>query len=216
MPRTPRSQREIDLVKKEILDSALEFILADGFQKLSMRKLASRLGMTATTIYNYFSNKDEINLMIRMRGSELLYQRFLKCCDQHTDPLLKMQAMIRAYFDFGISYPNYYDILFNLHTPKYLDYIGTDLEPIARTEKESSLRNYEIVARTLAEVMCIRGDVSHDLVKDRTIQMWCEIHGTICLHNSNLLREIDDNPAELTGRMIDDVIARLMRFGDEQ
>ena len=216
MPRPPRSQREIDLVKKEILDAASELILDEGFHNLSMRKLASRLGMTATTIYNYFSNKDEINLMIRMRGSELLYQRFLKCRDQHADPLLRMQAMIRAYFDFGISYPNYYDILFNLHTPKYLDYVGTDLEPVARTEKESSLRNYEIAARTIMEVMGRRGDGDPDLVKLMTIQMWCEIHGIICLHNSKLFREIDDNPAELIGRMIDVVLARLIKYRDWQ
>jgi AcrR family transcriptional regulator len=216
MPRTPRTQREIDFVKKEILDAALQLIVDDGFHNLSMRRLASRLDMTATSIYYYFSNKDEINLMIRMRGFEMLYQRFEKSCNQHTDPFLKLQAMIRTYFEFGISYPNYYDIMFNLHTPKYLDYVGTELEPVARTEKESSLLNYKITAEIIAELLNNFGNTSYDLVRYKTIQLWCDAHGIISLNNSKLLREIDDKPADLIDRMIEDVIARFMRFGDTQ
>lgn len=43
-----------------------------------MRKIASRLGFTATTIYNYYNNKDEINLMIRIKGFEKLYDMLKK------------------------------------------------------------------------------------------------------------------------------------------
>jgi len=215
MPRMPRSQREVEIVKKEILDSALQLIIDEGFHNLSMRRLASRLGMTATTIYNYFSNKDEINLMIRMRGFEMLYLRLLECRNQYPDPLLKLRAMIRTYFEFGISNPNYYDIMFNLHTPKYLDYIGTELERVARIEKEASLRTYEIIAKTLAEFLNRRGTASGDFVRYKTIQLWCDVHGIISLNNSKLLREIDDNPADLIDRMIEEVIARFLICGDE-
>lgn len=213
MPRTPRSQSDIDMVKKEILDSALKFIIDDGFHNLSMRKLASQLGMTATKIYYYFSNKDEINLMIRMRGFEMLYQRLLKCTTQKRDPLRKLRAMIHVYFEFGISYPNYYDIMFNLHTPKYLDYVGTDLEDVAHTEKEASLRTYSLTTTVIAELMNLHGVKDLERVRLRAIQLWCEVHGIISLHNSKLLREIDDNPAKLINTLIEGVIARFMKSG---
>ncbi len=212
MPRAPRPTHEVEFIKKKILDTALELIVDNGFEKFSMRKLASRLDMAATTIYNYFSNKDEINLMIRMRGFELLYSRLQRSYGQHREPLERFRAMMRTYCEFGIGNHNYYDIMFNLHTPKYLDYVGTPLEATAATEKEASLRNFEITARAIGEILALQGPVAPETVRYRTIRIWCDVHGIITLHNSNLIKEIEDNPAALVDRMIEDVIARFLEI----
>lgn len=209
MPRLRRSQQEIDAIKKEILDTALELIVKDGFQNLSMRRLASRLGMTATTIYNYFSNKDEINLMIRMNGFEMLYRQFERDYRDHDGPLARLRTMIRSYFDFGIQYPNYYDLMFNMNTPKYLDYVDTDLEPVARTEKEASLRNYDITRKAVAALFETQADRSADAVLLKTVQLWCDAHGVISLFNSNFFQEIDARPSELIERLIEKIIGRI-------
>ena len=213
MPRPPRPPQEIESIKKEILETALELIIKDGFQNLSMRKLASRLGMTATTIYNYFSNKDEINLMIRMHGFEMLYLQFEKCYTDHDDPLARLQAMIRSYFRFGIRYPNYYDVMFNLHTPKYLDYVETDLEPVARIEKEASLRNYAITQKAVAAIFEKQAGLSADQIRLKTVQLWCDAHGVISLYNSNFFEEISAQPSEMIDGLIDAVIGRIADCG---
>jgi AcrR family transcriptional regulator len=210
MPRAARSQNEVDFVKKEILDMALQLIIDNGFHNFSMRKLAQRLNMTATTIYNYFSNKDEINLMIRMRGFEILYSRLQRSYNQNPEPFVRFRAMIRTYFDFGIRYHNYYDIMFNLNTPKYLDYVGTGLEGVAHTEKEASLRNFEVTARAITDILALQGPVDPVEVRYRTIRIWSEVHGIISLHNSRLIKEIEDNPEALLARMIEDVIAHFL------
>lgn len=189
---------------------ALQLIIDNGFHNFSMRKLAKRLNMTATTIYNYFSNKDEINLMIRMRGFDILYSRLQRAYTLNPEPLARLRAMIRTYFDFGIRYHNYYDIMFNLHTPKYLDYVGTALEKVAHTEKEASLRNFEVTARAIMDILALRGPVDPEEVRYRTIRIWCDVHGIISLHNSRLIKEIEDNPEALLGRMIEDVITRFL------
>jgi len=209
MPRTARSYQEVELNKKKILDTALELIVKDGFQNLSMRRLASRLNITATTIYNYFSNKDEINLMIRMHGFDMLYRKFKQCVDEHQDPYERLEAMIRSYFDFGTGIPNYYDIMFNLHTPKYLDYVETELEPVARIEKEASLRTYDITRKAIADLNKNGIARSDDEVMLLTIQLWCDAHGIISLYNSKLFQEINDNPRKLINQLIDVVIKRI-------
>jgi AcrR family transcriptional regulator len=211
MPRAARSPQEVELSKKKILDTALEFIIKEGFHNLSMRKLASRLNMTATTIYNYFSNKDEINLMIRMYGFDMLYRKFKQCFDEHSDPCERVEAMIRSYFDFGTSYPNYYDIMFNLHTPKYLDYVETDLEPVARIEKEASLRTYDITREAIAELNKNGNDRNDEEIMLLTVQLWCDAHGVISLYNSKLFQEINDNPEGLISQLIDVVIKRILK-----
>lgn len=211
MPRAARSQQEVELSKKKILDTALEFIVKEGFHNLSMRKLASRLNITATTIYNYFSNKDEINLMIRMHGFDILYSKFKHCFDENSDPYERLEEMIRSYFDFGTSFPNYYDIMFNLHTPKYLDYVETDLEPVARIEKEASLRTYDITRQAITEMYKKKNAGSDEEIMLLTVQLWCDAHGVISLYNSKLFQEINDNPTKLINQLIDIVITRIVK-----
>jgi hypothetical protein len=116
-----------------------------------------------------------------------------------------------VYFEFGISYPNYYDIMFNLHTPKYLDYVGTNLEKVAHTEKEASLRTYSLTAAVIAELINKHRVKDLEKVRLMAIQLWCDVHGIISLHNSKLLREIDDNPARLINTLIENVVARFIR-----
>lgn len=209
MPRKPKSQQSITKIRKQILDTALDLIIQGGFQQFSMRKLASRIGITATTIYNYYSNKDEINIMIRMHGFELLYHELSKSYASHTDPLARLRSMIRSYFEFGIQYPDYYDIMFNPRTPKYLDYANTDLEPVARTEKEATLRNYAITEKAIFALSGKHGTLSSDQVMLKTIHLWCEVHGIISLYNSNLFEEINADSSTLMDRLIDEVITRI-------
>ena len=212
MPRAARPQREVDLVKKNILDTALQLIVDEGFQNFSMRKLAARLGMTATTIYNYYANKDEINVMIRMRGFEMLYEQLVQASKRHTDPLLKLQAMMRAYFNFGIRYPHYYDIMLNMHTPKYLDYVGTPLEQLGRTEKESSLRNYHILFDVVLATLQKFGTDDRELARYKTTQIWCAAHGVVSIYNSRTFQEIDRKPEALAKRLTEDVVAAFMAY----
>jgi AcrR family transcriptional regulator len=140
MPKAPMTKEKIEDTRERILDTALDIIIKDGFNNLSIRKIASRLGVTATTIYNYYTNKDELNLMIRIRGFEKLHDLLIERSAPFNDIEGQLKAMIRGYVEFGLTHPSYYDIMFNLHTPKYLDYVGTDIESLAYNEKQNALK----------------------------------------------------------------------------
>ena len=60
--------------KKElIVDIAAEIIMENGYQSLSMRNIGAKIGMTAANLYNYYSNKDELNISIRTRAGKILF-----------------------------------------------------------------------------------------------------------------------------------------------
>jgi len=168
MPKTPMSKQEMENVRALILDTALHIIIEEGFLNLSLRKIASRIGVTATTIYNYYKNKDEINLMIRIRGFEKLYDMLKKYSKGSANVERKLKAMIRGYLEFGRTYPSYYDIMFNLHTPKYLDYVGTEIEPLARIEKDNALNCLDLFIEPIRTYLSPRG-------KKRDHFIWSQI-----------------------------------------
>jgi AcrR family transcriptional regulator len=209
MPKVPRTIEKINEVKDRILDTALRLIIEEGFGSLSMRKIASRLGITATTIYNYFASKDELYFMIRIHGFELLYNSFEEACREGGGPRQKLRAMIGRYVRFGMDYPDYYDVMFlNRTVPKYLECVGTPLEPVASRDLEMGLKTLSIAARVLKELYGDGPGFDDGEARFHAIQLWCDMNGIIALHNSRLLNEVETDMEGLIGRLTDGVCGR--------
>jgi AcrR family transcriptional regulator len=218
MPKAPMTKEKIENTRIRILDTALDIIIEEGFNNLSVRKIASRLNVTATTIYNYYKNKDEINLMIRIRGFEKLYELLKKRSAAFNDIEARIKALIRAYIEFGLTNASYYDIMFNLHTPKYLDYIGTDIESLAYTEKQNALKCLSLFMEPISTYLPSKGKRKDLFVLYQIVKFWSDLHGLITLNNSRLFHEVlDDVDAFIKERTLDmiDNIIKLKESFDE-
>jgi AcrR family transcriptional regulator len=218
MPKLPMTKEEIENTRSRILDTTLDIIIKEGFHNLSLRKIASRLGVTATTIYNYYKNKDEINLMIRIRGFEKLYDMLTKRSAPFNNIEDRIKAMIHAYIEFGLANPSYYDIMFNLHTPKYLDYVGTDMESLALLEKQGSMRCLALFINQISSYIPAQGNEKDHYILFQVAKSWGDLHGLITLNNSRLFHEVLDDVdlfvKERTEFMIDDILKLKERFDE--
>ncbi|PKL37293.1 MAG: hypothetical protein CVV44_16815 [Spirochaetae bacterium HGW-Spirochaetae-1] len=208
MPKTSRPREEVELVRERILETALQMLIEDGFNTMSMRKLASRLDMTAANIYNYFSSKDELYLMLQTRGFEQLYDDLSTVFSEHSDPIIRGEAMIRAFIDFGIGNRYYYEIMFNRNTPKYTDYVGTEMESIAFNEKSTALKSFHLTAQCLSEIFAVNGagGVDPENIRYHAIQLWCGLHGIVSLYNSRVLQEVEEGPEKVIDWMVDNIV----------
>jgi AcrR family transcriptional regulator len=211
----------VENTREKILDTALDIIIEEGFNNLSVRKIASRLGVTATTIYNYYTNKDELNLMIRMRGFVKLHELLTKRSAGFDDMEGRFKAMIRAYVEFGKTFPSYYDIMFNLHTPKYLDYVGTDIEPVALLEKQNAMKCIELFIEPIGSYMPGTGEAKDRFVLYQVVRFWSDLHGLVTLCNSRLFHEVledvdgfvEKRTADLIGQIVE--LKQRIDIGDE-
>lgn len=115
-----KRKRESSEIKKEIIDAARQLFLEEGYQHVSMRKIASKIGYTPTTIYIYFKNKEEILLHLLEEGYSLFYHELKIAYDRSFDQSheIKLLSMCEAYIYFGLKQPDYYNIIFtkNLET----------------------------------------------------------------------------------------------------
>ncbi|HNY64873.1 MAG TPA: TetR/AcrR family transcriptional regulator [Deltaproteobacteria bacterium] len=210
MPKAARSQEDRELIREKILEEALTLISEHGFTAFSMRKLASRLGLSATTIYNYYSSKDELYLMILTRGFEMLHQRFEEILLSPGDPARKLRDMVRAYIDFGINKAHYYNIMFTSDAPKYRDYIGTDIEPVAYVEKQNALKLIDVTTRAFQEYIHATGFVPKEEIRYSIIKLWSTLHGIIALYNSRVLPEVDENPDRIVEHMAQEILTPIL------
>jgi len=194
MPKPPRTQEEIDTIRKQILDQAIDIISQYGFEGFTMRRLGTRMGFAAKTIYNYFTSKDEIYLLVLTRGFELLNERYAQAFGATDHPKKRLMEMNRAYVTFGLEYPHYYNIMFNWNVPKYLDYVGTPMEPAAGNEKKEGLKLAMITLKALKAYLKYAGvkEVTFTELRLKMIKGWSALHGIVSLNNSRVLQETLD------------------------
>ena len=67
-----RQEREREAVRRKILDAATELFLAEGYQNVSIRKIAERIEMRPAALYSYFPSKDDIFFAIAEEGFRAL------------------------------------------------------------------------------------------------------------------------------------------------
>lgn len=209
--KKPRDASEIKNIQERILEAALDVIVQEGYPALTMRRIASKIGMTAPNIYNYYQSKDELYISLVNRGFEILKRELTSVYDAHENPVDRGAALACAYMNFGLTHSSYYDIMFTYPTPKYNDYLGTPLEKLSEIQLRLSM---DIVALALDAV---RGLLSKDLAGDeqavqmRFIAAWSMLHGMISLHNSNVVRYTVENAEAIYEKMIPELLPLFLR-----
>lgn len=71
-----RSDRERAARRVEILDAAEALIRASGSDKFTISSLAEKLGISASTIFLYFSNREDLLASLYVRATEAFFDSF--------------------------------------------------------------------------------------------------------------------------------------------
>lgn len=186
-----KKTRDINTIKdiqERILGAALDIIVQEGFPALTMRRLASKIGMTAPNIYNYYKSKDELYISLVIRGFEMLRRELTSVYDKHDDPVERGAALARAYINFGLKHSSYYDIMFTYPTPKYDDYVGTPLEKLSEIEYKISMDIVALAMKAVTALTDKKNAPDDQKIQMRFIAAWSALHGMISLNNSKVVQ----------------------------
>lgn len=212
MPKKARSPEEIQKIREEILDKTLELINEVGFDNFTMRKLAGKLGLTATTIYQYYKNKEELYFAALTQGFDTLCDVVQEALGKQNDPKERLREVIRAIIRFSLAHPNVYNILFVSDVPKYYDYVGTESEAVAKNELDAAMRFRNLLISTVLQSGIIKADSENDVLMD-LIAGICTIHGYIVFVNSQITDyllgpDTQTDSDEMVNKLIDTVFAK--------
>lgn len=199
MPPKPKTLEQLTCDKNAMIDTAVALIKKDGLEKFSIRKLSVAMGMSAANMYNYFYNKDEIYIYIRMRGFNLLHQEYDRLVSRLTEPLERLEGYIRQFISFGVNHPGYYQLMFTTGDPKSFDYLGSPLEDLAKEEKQNAMRSFFYLKDIIMECTPSMTPSNAYITATRII---CEIHGVISLYQSNIITELSSNLNEVQESLI--------------
>lgn len=109
-----RRQRHKDDLRRAFMDAARELFLTEGYEQVTLRRIAERTSYTHAAIYSHFKDKQEIVTALSEEGF-LLLLGFLRTV-QKEDPIAAIHETARAYWQFATTHPNYYRIMFLLES----------------------------------------------------------------------------------------------------
>lgn len=107
-----RQERERSALRRAILDAARQLFVADGFDKVSMRKIAERIEYSAATIYGYFPGKDDIYFALADEGFGILCNRAWPEVDEESGSLDSLKAALIRFVEFSQEQPEYFALMF--------------------------------------------------------------------------------------------------------
>lgn len=114
MASKERIQRLKEETRVRILEASLDIVKEEGWQSLSMRKIADRIEYTAPIIYEYFANKDAILNVLTRQGFVKLAREMDEASKAFSDPSEQLEAMWLAYWNFAFANKELYQVMYGV------------------------------------------------------------------------------------------------------
>ena len=106
-----RQDRERQAVTASILTAARDLFVAEGYQSVSIRKIAERIEYSPAAIYSYFASKDDIFLALAAEGFHRLDEK-VQAAMKTDDPIENVRACWWAFYEFSQEQPAYFELMF--------------------------------------------------------------------------------------------------------
>jgi AcrR family transcriptional regulator len=171
-----RREREKLETRDKILDAARELFVTEGYEGVSMRRVADKIEYSPTAIYVHFADKNELFRELCHRDYARLAEVFQSSAISN-DPIERLKQIGAIYIDFGTHNPNHYKFMFMTpHPPHELD--DTDREMVGNPEKDAYAFLKWAVQQAI-DAGCFREEVRDAELVSQTL--WASVHGVISL-----------------------------------
>jgi len=198
-----RREREKSETRDKILDAARELFVTEGYEGVSMRKVAEKIEYSPTAIYVHFADKNQL-------FHELCRQDFARLqevvvTEIPSDPIDRVLKIGRNYIQFGERFPNHYVFMFMTpHPEQELD--EQDREIAGNPEVDA----YAFLKWAVQEAInagCFREGVQDAELVSQTL--WASAHGVISLNIAKGKdRWVDWRPLRQRAEMMLDITLR--------
>ena len=191
-----RKLRQKEEFRASILEAAWLQVLTDGWQSLSIRKIADAIEYSIPVIYNHFENKEAILLEFTKEGFQKLADALQEVKMQHQDPSAQLEAIANAYWDFAFDHKEYYQLMFGLGIPA-----------CDRVNQVAELKNMTtIMISSIQEAIAASANKEADFfLKYHTY--FSILHGLVSIQ----MIQKDGKPAEENRRILQDAVSGFIK-----
>lgn len=186
-------------LSQTLLDEAYAIIQSDGLNRLSIREVARRCGVSHQAPYRHYPSRDHILAALVAR----LYQEFaaaLSAVPALGNPYAELIDMGWRYLEYAEANPLKYRLMFNTALPPAADHPAM----MDRAADAFALLERRLAAMPLRPSMVIAAPD----VKGDAIFIWSALHGLASIQQSDAVHALQLSQADRVS-MVDRVFARM-------
>jgi len=165
-----RSVQSREHTRKGILEAAMLVARKEGWNALSMRKIADIIEYSVPVIYEHFTNKDAILLELSRDGYRMLTRYMQSASDQNILPEGKLEAMWLAYWDFAFAQKELYQLMFGVGMPcceLRMSFIETEVPT-------------QLIKNSILDLMA-KQNPGDDEISKKFYTFWSVAHGLVAI-----------------------------------
>ena len=159
-------------LKNALIKAGVEILSKDGVSGLSLRKVATKAGVSHAAPYSHFADKQALIAAISTEGFRQLYERISLVAEKNkTKPSRQLSEVAWAYVQFAMDDRDRFKVMFSGVLEKEKEY------PEFVTESQ---RNFQLV-QGIVEANQAAGVLSGGPADLVTLSAWGIVHGFIML-----------------------------------
>ena len=152
-------------LRKTLIETGIEFINQNGEEKLSLRKIAEKCGVSNAAPYAHFKDKNDFINAVQMYIMDSFMDSLVVCVNECED---EMQILS----ELGVRY-----VMFFYHNPLYFDFLFSRKNIRIRLSSDNNDNPpFELFRKTAEKVLGEMG-ISEKNIRYKTIAMWSLVHG---------------------------------------
>ena len=182
-------------LRQKVLQASLALIEEGGLDRLSMREVARKSGVSHQAPYYYFGDREAILAAIAGEGFSKLGQSFLRAIDRAGfKPAEALEAIGRAYVEFALRHPAYFQAMFRA------DAVPLDRYPdVRKLSDEAFGKLVETIGKVFADqASAVRLTIS--------VACWAMVHGLATLILEGTLARTIEIPRARQRQVANEVI----------
>ena len=164
-----RSDHSRDEIREMAIDAAAKIVETEGFQSLTARKVASKIGYTVGTLYHVFRNFDDLVIHLNARTIDEMAALIQKGVKRKRSPESRIRTMTEVYVDYATEHPDRWRLVFEHQAPR-----GLPTPELMKVRRDVL---FEMVADNLRELSPrhLEQEINHTATA-----LWSGVHG-ICI-----------------------------------
>ena len=140
-----RKEKEKQLREEDIINAAEKVFTTMGYNGASMEEIAKEAQFTRKTIYQYFSDKEDLYFAVVARGFKTLLSYFQEDIKDGNNGFEKLQSLISAFYRFYKDFPSTFNLM------NYVGYIKSKKE--ITTNQQEFNKITELLPQEVAKVI---------------------------------------------------------------
>jgi len=170
--RPQRTEKQITDMRDKISSCALRLFQEEGYEGISMRRLAREASLSPMTLYKYFDNKIDILRSLWAEVFVELFDDLDQIAAKEVDPYERIHSVALRYVTYWLDHPEHYFMVFMSKGIRQADVRSFVEDP-------TTLTRFDLFRKCLAESL---GDsVSPEVLRIKSELLLCILNGTV--HN---------------------------------